>query len=456
MIAPARRVALDALSSVAAGADLPDVLTRTREQLSDERDRALAAAIVIGTLRWRARLDFHLQHAASRRLDKLDAVVLDVLRLSLFQLLFLERVPASAVVDDAVSLVRRGGKSSAGGFVNGVLRTIARAGDGLALPAMPASVGSPGDRALAIDALHVAGSHPRWLVKRWIDRLGLDAAARWVAFNNVEAPLTLRVNRRRATRERIAERLRELGVETTPTRLAPDGLTVTAGNPLRTSLAASGDFLIQDEASQLVPLLVGARPGARVLDACAAPGGKSLALADALAGDGLLVAADARDKRVALLRRVLDAHAAGASIVEHDLDAGVPFGPVFDRVLVDAPCTGLGTLRRDVDIRWRRDPDDIGVAAARQLRMLSEASTAVAPHGRLVYATCSSEPEENEQVVSAFLADHDGFRRVPARTLIEEGLAAALLNPETGDLVTRPDHHGLECFYGAALERAKA
>ena len=454
MIAPARRVALDALSSVAAGADLPDVLARTRDQLSDERDRGLAAAIVIGTLRWRARLDFHLQQASSRRLDKLDALVLDVLRLSLFQILLLERVPASAVVDDAVSLVRRGGKSSAGGFVNGVLRTIARTGSGLTLPAVPTSIDSPGDRALAIDALHVAGSHPRWLVERWIDRLGLDAAARWIAFNNVEAPLTLRVNRRRATREDVAERLRELGVETAPTRLAPDGLTVTAGNPLRTSLAASGDFLIQDEASQLVPLLVGARPGARVLDACAAPGGKSLALADALAGHGLLVAADARDSRVSLLRRVLEAHAAGASVVEHNLDAGVPFGPVFDRVLVDAPCTGLGTLRRDVDIRWRRSPDDIGLAAARQVRMLAEASSAVAPRGRLVYATCSSEPEENAEVVSAFLADHPGFRRVPAATLIADGAVAALLDPVTGELFTRPDHHGLECFYAAAVERA--
>ena len=453
MIAPARRVALDALSSVAAGADLPDVLARTREQLPDERDRALAAAIVIGTLRWRARLDFHLQNAASRKLAALDAVVLDVLRMSLFQLLFLERVPAAAVVDDAVELVRRGGKSSAGGFVNGVLRTISRTRDRLALPAVPAAIDSPADRALAIESLHVAGSHPRWVVERWIDRLGLDAAAGWIAFNNVEAPLTLRVNRRRATREVVAERLHELGVETTPTRFAPDGLTVIAGNPLRTSLAASGDFLIQDEASQLVPLLVGARPGARVLDACAAPGGKSLALADALAGDGLLVAADAREKRVALLRRVLDAHAAGASIVEHNLDLGVPFGPVFDRVLVDAPCTGLGTLRRDVDIRWRRGPDDIRLAATRQLRMLTEASTAVAPHGRLVYATCSSEPEENAQVVADFLDDHAGFCRVPAATLIAEGVAEALLDPVTGDLSTRPDRHGLECFYAAAVQR---
>ncbi len=455
MIAPARRVALEALSSASAGADLPDLLARTRDRLPDERDRALAAAIVSGALRWRARLDFHLQQAMSRSIDTLDPIVLDVLRLSLFQLLFLTRVPAAAVVDDAVSLVRRGGKTSAGGFVNGVLRTLSRTRDRLTLPEPPAAIDGPADRERAIDALHLGGSHPRWLVTRWIDRLGLDTARAWVRFNNVEPPLTLRANRRRATREALAARLRDHGVETTPTRLAPDGLTVTSGNPLRTALGTAGDFLIQDEASQLVPLLVGARPGHRVLDACAAPGAKSLALADALQGAGLLVTADARVARMALLRRVLEAQSATASLVEHDLMAGVPFGPVFDRVLVDAPCTGLGTLRRDVDIRWRRGPDDISAAAARQTRMLACASAAVAPGGRLVYATCSSEPEENEQVVAAFLASHRDFHAIGAQRLSEEGVALAVLNPETGALCTRPDRHGLECFYAAALERSR-
>ena len=453
MIAPARRVALEALSSVSAGADLPDLLARTREQLADERDRALAAAIVIGTLRWRERLDFHLRQAISRNLGKLDAIVLEVLRMSLFQLLFLERVPAAAVVDDAVSLVRRGGKTSAGGFVNGVLRTISRTRDRLSLPARPAAIRSPGDRDLAIDALHIAGSHPRWLVARWIDRLGLDAASAWVAFNNVEAPLTLRVNRSRAARETLVERLRALGVDTVPTRVAPDGLTVVEGNPLRTAMATSGDFLVQDEASQLVPLLVGARPGHRVLDACAAPGGKSLALADALQGTGLLVAADARDRRVALLRRVLKRHGADASLVEHDLHAGAPFGPVFDRVLVDAPCTGLGTLRRDVDIRWRRGPDDLGMAARRQRqharRSVGRRRARRAPGVRHLLERARGER-------AGGLGVSRRPRRIPpcpGATLIDEGIAPMLLNPSTGELMTRPDQHGLECFYAAAIER---
>jgi 16S rRNA (cytosine967-C5)-methyltransferase len=451
MIAPARRVALAALIAVDDGAELPEVLARSRDELTDERDRALAAAIVIGTIRWRARLDFLLQRQSSRPLQKLDAVVLQILRASLFQLLFLERVPASAVVDDAASLTRRTGKTSAAGFVNGVLRSLSRSRGHLDLPAAPASIETAGDREAAIDALAVTGSHPRWLVARWIDRLDLAAATAWVHFNNEEAPLTLRVNRRRASRETMAERLGAAGVDTVPTRFAPDGLVVVSGNPLRTPLSATGDFLIQDEASQLVPLVVGAQPGHRVLDACAAPGGKSLALADALGSDGLLVAADARERRTGLLRQLIDTHTAGARVVTHDLEVGAPFPAIFDRVLVDAPCTGLGTIRRDVDIRWRRSEDDVHRAAARQQRFLANAAKTVGPGGRLVYATCSSEPEENEAVMEAFLASHPDFSPVPRERLIADGVPEVLLRGST--LVTRPDAHRLECFFAAALER---
>ena len=454
MIAPARRVALSALLGIGTGEELPDALVRTRERLPDDRDRALAAAIVIGTLRWRARLDHHLAGASSRPLARLDPVVLEILRLSLFQLLFLERVPASAVVDDAVSMVRKAGKSSAGSFANAVLRTLSRSRATLALPQPPPAIVTPEDRAIAIEALHLSGSHPAWLVARWIDRLGLDAARAWIEFDNTESPLTLRANRRRHTRTALAARLRAHGVESEPAPFAPDGLIVVAGNPLRTALAGSGDFHVQDEASQLVPLLVAARRGDRVLDACAAPGGKTLALADDLAGEGALVAADVRMNRIRVLKTVLETHGAAAAIVMHDVARSVPFGEVFDRVLLDAPCTGLGTLRRDVDIRWRRHEGDIAAAAARQRRMIAAAAAVVRPGGRLVYATCSSEPEENEQIVDRFLADSRAFSRVGLAELASEIPAVApLIDPATGDLRTRPDRHGLEVFYAAALQR---
>ena len=454
MMAPARWAAFEALAAIARGADLADTLAHTRDRLDDDRDRALAAAIVIGTLRWRGRLDHVLAQASSRPLASMDAAVLEILRLSLFQLLFLTRVPASAVVDDAVSMTRRARKTSASGFVNGVLRSASRRRAEIALPPVPDQITSDADRANAAAALAIGMSHPLWLVERWIERFGLDATRRWLDFDNAEAPLTLRANLRRQPRDELRRLLHEHGVESEPTRFAPAGLVVTAGNPLKTALAESGRFLVQDEASQIVPLLLGVRPGHHVLDACAAPGGKTLALADALGSTGSLVAADLRPRRVSLLRHLLAAHDVAAAIVVHDLARGVPFGAAFDRVLVDAPCTGLGTIRRDVDIRWRRTAGDVAAAAARQVQMLTQAAAAVRPGGRVVYATCSSEPEENQAVIEAFLEGRSDFQPVGVQALHADGAPPELLDPATGWLVTRPDAHGLEAFFAAALERS--
>jgi 16S rRNA (cytosine967-C5)-methyltransferase len=369
-------------------------------------------------------------------------------------LLFLERVPASAVVHDAVNLTRVAGKSSAAGFVNAVLRKVSRTRHQLDLPQAPA-FSSGDDRNAWLDALSVTGSHPRWLMERWLDRLGPEAAARWVAFNNEEPALTIRANTLKVSREQVGERLLEAGVQTQPLRFAPDGLRVTRGNPLRTPLAKQGLFVVQDEASQLVALMGGRQQRWRTLDACAAPGGKTLVLAAGPARGGLLVAADRRWRRLKLLREYLRSAASQARIVALDLLSGAPFTDVFDLVLVDAPCTGLGTLRREVDIRWRRSPRDINEAAAVQSRMLRQAARLVAPGGRLVYATCSSEPEENEEVFEAWLAADSTFNPVGAESLSRDGVPVPLLDGR-GHLHTRPDLHGLEAFFAAAADRVRA
>jgi 16S rRNA (cytosine967-C5)-methyltransferase len=453
MIAAARRAAYDALRAVAIRTrDLGEALADSRERLPDDRDRALTAAIVVGTLRWRNRLDWLLARAANRDVASLDPEVLDILRLSLFQLLYLTRVPASAVVDDAVSLTKAARKKSAAGLTNAVLRRLARTRQQLGLPELSVPIEEAPREAL-LEYLTVSGSHPRWLVERWVDRPG--AAARWIEFNNQEPPLTLRANTLRTTRDELVERLKTSDVETRATRYAPDGLVVLDGQPLRTADAGAGLFVVQDEASQLVPLLAGTSRRAMVLDACAAPGGKTLALAAGVARDGVLVASDVSRRRVALLREIL--HRAGANrphVIQADLERGAPFDAVFDLVLLDAPCTGLGTLRRDVDIRWRRSPDDVRQAAAKQGRMIEAAGSLVAPGGRLIYATCSSEPEENEQVVGGFLAARPDFVQVPARDLVADGVPGDLLD-ERGRLATRPDRHGLEVFFGVALERRR-
>ena len=282
---PARVAAFRVLREVARGDAQPAaVLAREHRILDDVRDRALATEIVTGTLRWQRALDAAIAGAASRATGALDADVLLILRLSLYQLLHLDRVPASAVVDDAVSLTRMAGQTRATGFVNGVLRTLSRTRGRLAPPVRPT-----GDvpREVALEYLGVTQSHPDWLVARWLDRYGFDRAAAWAEFNNITPALTLRVNRLVIERDALrAQLLEEDELETAPGRFAPDALVVQGGR----LPDARGRFTIQDEASQLVPLLLGARPGHRVLDLCASPGGKATALAADMDGRGLIVA----------------------------------------------------------------------------------------------------------------------------------------------------------------------
>jgi 16S rRNA (cytosine967-C5)-methyltransferase len=450
MIAKARVAAFEILQTVSADrADLPSAIVRARETLTDERDRALAGDIATGVLRHRSAIDHLIAAFAKRAIDRLDPEIATILRLSCYQLLHLTRVPAAAVVDDAVDLTRRVKKKSAAGFVNAVLRALSRSRAHLPLPERPKH---PLDRDAALEYLATTLSHPRWLAARWYDRLGLDRAERWMQFNNEPARLTLRANRLKTTPELLATRLDRDDVITAPGRWAPDALIVTDGRALQTEAAADGSFVVQDEASQLVALLAGPSPGPRVLDTCASPGGKTTAMAAAMNNHGSIVACDVRTARVRLLTRTIAATGAtNVRVVQADVMRPLPFSEPFDCVLVDAPCSGLGTLRRDPDIRWRRSEDDLPLLAAAQREMLRHAAAAVTAGGRLIYATCSSEPDENDAVVDAFLASDRSFSAVDIRTI--PGVPAAAAD-ERGRLVTTPDQHGLECFYGAVLKRA--
>lgn len=445
MIAPARVAAYEALYAVAgANRDLPDALLHTRLQLADERDRALTAELVIGTLRWQAQLDYLIEALSGRALARIDPEVLQILRLGAYQLVHLTRVPAAAAVNDAVALTRRAGKSSASSFVNAVLRKLSQTKP-LPLP----------DRGAGLDYLATSLSHPRWLASRWLTRYGFQQAEGWEIFNNAPAPLTLRVNTLKTTAGTLTERLQKEGVTVSAARYAPDGLIVTAGNPLRTSLAGSGLFFVQDEASQLVSLLAHPAPGDRILDACASPGGKTTAMAAQGADQGLIVAADVRPARVKLLQDTVRVSGTrSVRVVRADLGRPLPFGPVFDVVLVDAPCSGLGTIRRDPDIRWKRREDDLGRMAAAQVQMLIHASQVVGRGGRLIYATCSSEPEENDEVVAEFLRISPAFAAVnllQQRDFVHPALSTVL--DEAGRLRTLPPVHQLEAFFGAVLRR---
>ena len=444
----ARTAAFHILRAIDSGrVDLPAALARGRADLDDERDRGLTMEIVTGSIRWQRSLDFLIEHFARRPLSKLDAEIVTILRLSLYQVLHLDRVPAAAAVDEAVDLTRLARKPSATGFVNGVLRNVVRQRHRLPFPARPSAAG---DGAAALAYLGITHSHPEWLVARWLDRHGFELTERWVRFNNDTPPLTLRVNRLRLSRAELQNALALEDVEAIPTSFAPDGLTVTSGNPLRTAL--DGSFFVQDESSQLITRALGARPGETVLDLCAAPGGKTTAIAADMADRGILVASDVRARRMRLLSQTVAASGAhSVRLLQVAAEGALPFGRQFDRVLVDAPCSGLGTIRRDPDIRWRRREEELAGLAIRQITLLERAAAVVKPGGRVVYATCSSEPEENDQVVARFLESHGHeFEPLDLRRDLDHSLHP-LLSP-SGFLQPSPAH-GLEAFFAAALVR---
>ena len=419
MIAPARLAAIDALRAIdEQPIDLGEAIAQARQGLRDERDRALLLELVTGTLRMRAALDYQIAQRSSRTIEKLDAAVLRVLRLSAFQLLYLSKLPASAVINDAVELTRRGGKSSAAGMVNAVLRKLSRERDQLQWP----------------DDLAVVHSHPRWLVDRWLARHGGDNTAKWLQFNNQAPSLCLAVNRTLTTREQLARELADAGVTTEPTARATHGLRVIEGHPLNLDAFKEGRFIVQDEASQLIAELVGVTENASVLDLCASPGGKTVALSAAAGSSGSVVACDVRPHRVRLLSRtVARCRLANTRVVQVAADGTLPFRAAsFDAILIDAPCSGLGTVRRDPDIKWRRVPADLERFAAAQRALLERAGALVKPGGTIVYSTCSSEPEENAQVVESFLHSGAPFRLERTHE-------------------TLPFRDGLEAFYGAVL-----
>ena len=444
MPAAARAAAFRVLRAIGDGrVDLGQALSRARDPLSDSRDRALATDLATGTLRWRAALDYQLRRLSAKPLEKLDAAVLDALRLGAYQILYLERVPVSAVVNDSVDLVKTSGVRSAAGFANAVLRRLAREREMLVWP----------DRSDLVAHLCVVQSHPAWLVRRWLDRYGEDATEQWLRFNNEPPAMTLATNRLRNTRAELAELLRSEGVETMPTETAPFGLTVTAGRPLSSAAFRDGRCLVQDEASQIIPELLQAEPAQCVLDACASPGGKTLAAAAQCAPSGRVVATDVRWRRVQLLdTTVTRCRAANVSVVQIGANSPFPFADAaFDRVLIDAPCSGLGTVRRDPDIRWRREPSDFEVLARTQRGLLDRVRPLVRPGGRIVYSTCSSEPEENEEIVAGFLERSSEFSLL---SLQSAGVTPAIAAMQAGDgyLRTGPAF-GLEAFFAAILQR---
>ncbi|MGH2454549.1 MAG: 16S rRNA (cytosine(967)-C(5))-methyltransferase RsmB [bacterium] len=424
-----REAILGILRRVDGGGAFSNVLlhqTLTRQPFSPA-DQAFITEITLGTLRQRGRLDYALTAVLDRPLDGLPGPIRAILRMGLYQLLFLDRVPDAAAVDEAVGAARRHGHRGTAGLVNAVLRRLAAEGE----PAPPAVDADPAGH------LAVTLSHPRWLVQRWLERWGPEDTRALCAANNAPPPSMLRVNPLRTTRERVLAALRERGMKADAGRW-PESIRVRGSLGERLDLYRDGLVTMQDEGAMAVGRAADPRAGETILDAAAGTGGKATHLAEVMGNRGRVIALDLAPAKL----RALSANAARLSIdiIEaHHLDAreaGARFPGAADRVVLDAPCSGLGVVRRRPEIRWRIVPASLAPLATLQAQLLAGVAEAVRPGGTLLYAVCSTEPEEGEAVVRRFREQRAGtFALEQEQTLL-------------------PHRDGTDGFYIARLTRA--
>ena len=424
------------MSRVEGGA-YPEALIEAAFEGLGVPDRALCTEIIYGVLRWRIRLDWIIDRFSSIRSKKLEHNVLNALRIGVYQLLFLTRVPASAAINGSVNLVKKEGGKKAG-FVNAVLRKIDTGRAGITYPVIAAD---------PLKHASIVYSHPEWMVKRWMERFGAEEAVLLCRSNQFAPPRTLRVNTLATFRDRLMDELASAGFGVGKTLFSPDGIEVLSGGHVAPK---DPGYYIQDEASQLIPYLLSPKPGEAILDLCSAPGGKTTHMAQLMGNSGVICAVD---KHLHRLKNVIDAakrlNADIIKTVVSDALEGIPFRITFDAILLDAPCSGLGVLRRSPDIKYRRKEEDIRELAAVQGRLLERASGYLKKGGRMVYSTCTFEPEETDGVVEGFLKAHKDFILEDARGYLPEGCGGMV--DANGLLRTYPQQ-GLDGFFGARLK----
>ena len=458
----ARAVALSVLvKSVKSEEGVDALLDRSLASCSfDNRDRALAVELTYGVLRRLGTVDWRLAPVLDKPLPRLPIMVQMLIRLGAYQILYLDRIPQSAAVNESVELARLNARVLGrdwGGFVNAVLRQLIRE---------PAPLW-PDQAAHAAKALAVRFSVPEWLSQRWIDRLGMVGAVAACKQSCSVPPLTLRINRLKMAREEYLARLERAGVAARPTSVSPMGVIVEDGGSIP-SLPGfdEGLFYVEDEAAQLIPPLLDPHPGDVILDACAAPGGKATHIAELMNDQGTIYAIDRKGSRLDLLRsncrrlgmksvEPLTGDVRHLSAWRHAVtgdrgltcDAATP----VDRILVDAPCSGLGVLRRHPEAKWRKDNAAFDRHHRLQVQILDSVAPCLRPGGVLVYSTCSTEPEENEAVIEQFLSVHLKFRRESVAPWLPSEAKQFLT--ERGDLSTTGNRYSMDGFYAARLKK---
>ncbi len=439
-----RTLAVEILNLVEDGAFAQPLLdSYLSRRTLEAQDRGLLTQIVYGTLRLRGRMDWVIRAVYTGDFQRMEPGILNVLRVALYQIMCADRVPAYAATNEAVKLAKLlyPGRSN---LVNAILRNAVRRMDTLRFPGQ-------GDPLSSISVIH---SHPKWLVRMWIDQLGIQETRAFCESNNEIPPLAVRANLLKTTTSDLIAVLEALGCRATPSRYAPDGIVLS---DLPTPLAETkpyreGKLQIQDEASQLISVLLDPKPGEAILDVCAGVGIKTTHIAQLMKNSGRIIAMDISTAKIpssqALSKRL------GATIIEpmvYDATQELPraFHKSFDRVLVDVPCSGLGTLRRNPEIRWHAKEKDLRALSSLQGQILNRSAASVNAGGILVYSTCTISSAENEDIVKAFLDVHPDFE-----TVRPSGMPPEVLDGK-GMFRTFPHRHGTDGFFGAVLKRKR-
>ncbi len=436
-----REKALEILRRAEEGAFADSLIEQARSGFN-ALDNAFILELVFGTLRNRALLDWTLNQFSLQPVNKTDAWTRNILRLGAYQILFLNRVPVSAAVNTSTELAKGCGKKH--GYVNGLLRNLDRNKSSITYP----GADDP------IKRLSVLYSHPDWLARRWVERFGAEITEAVLRANNRHAPLILRTNTLKATREELKSSLESQNITASETKYSPVGLEIGRSSGIgKLPAYQEGMFMVQDQAAQLISLMLAPLPEEKVLDACAAPGGKATHLAEIMGNRGTLVALESDPARIEKIRE--NSLRLGTTIISPVLgDAARYREGAFDKVLVDAPCSGLGVLRRHPDGRWNKTERSPKDRQKLQRRILENCAGLLKPGGALVYATCSTEPEENEEVIAGFL-DKAGTEFVIDDPRPYLPAAAAELVDKAGYFRTFPHEPDMDGFFGVRMVRRR-
>lgn len=413
-----------------------------RQGSFSDMDRRFVTELVYGAVKAGETLDWIIKRYLNRPWKKAAPAVQDILRLGAYQLRYMDRVPASAACNESVELAKKFAGRGAAGFVNGVLRAMVRE---------PEKGEFPSGRGNAAVRLALQEQHPAWLVRRWIKEFGYGEAEELCRFNNRQPPLAVRVNTLKTSPSELSLQLAAAGVEAHPSRWTDEGFLLEGYGSLDAlSALQEGYCQVQDESSMLVAHAVEPRPGELVLDVCSAPGGKATHMAALMENRGRIIACDIYEHKLQRVRE--NAARLGIGIIDTFLldarEAGGRYAEEADRVLVDAPCSGLGVLRRKPDSRWRRTPELLEELPGLQLEILQGAAGAVKPGGLLVYSTCTIAREENQDVVNSFLRGNDSF--------VLEHAGERLPVPRNEEMVQLyPQRDGTDGFFIACMKRRK-